>query len=1035
MAVEHGNPFAAHALPTPSNTPYQTPSRGLLDQNSRHNSSSPYSDTSMAPFPPDQSYFNDKTDSISSLHNPRFSQNLDISFIGEIHALKKEIEQKDLALEAAQKDGKRQKHAIGELEEAIDALAAEVTQLREDASRRAAKERSLEKAKRLLESDSTSAMSAIATERDDAQRRELGLERALEVERTKKRSLEADLENSYKIQDQERQRHHIDARSMDRRNHILESRIKTLVGELTALQITHRQQGHSHHRRNDSTQESVKAFEVAGARSYSRADSRMSNGSNDDVHGDREAMNSRASKRSGFRGFGGKAVNGLSLAEELGAEESDEELEHEAHVEMPLPSPDALLEEELTKPSRHTEDSKARKLMGLTFENANQAVEASPGQQSSKGVADYTTLSQRNPAAQHSDAATQFTPPSSPKPNLSEANNLPAKNIDYTEPAANQSRKRVAIPSVSTEPTSLKRDSSSKPQMVSTASQTIDIRRESVSISKLPDYESPPSRRTASASTQTDDGTASLAEAASNHLSPTDVPIISIHPPSSRPPSAHASVVLPPRTRNVSCQVDPLAFNSTKSSSMQTEEIRVDKRHIRVPSKTRSKHTATRARSPARPRSRSKEKGLKPTKMSDLGLAKIPRRNLRSPPPFEEEANHPPVPNIDDVYLGKNDDGPLTSSSPTGPRRPVRSGSILAGFDDTHDALSDKLDQDSDDGFLNGPPIRKTLSKVKDSWRLVPQSDEGIFDGPSSSKWDPEALKLGMGREKEKAPAIDARKTTSKTFQTKQSKPNLSKLPEFPGSEIVLPGATASGQRSRAPSEPGSSVGAPPFPVPTRSSSRKIPISASDGAASPTPYSTSFFTARRDQDQGRVAKKRKNDLRKVQSAAAVTKSTQVSSSKLPPLPFKTASHSRLGSLQKRGPSPNQFILPYPEQLPDSRPGSELSEMTKMQAGETSIENTNPQTTVVDAIAQTMVGEWMWKYIRKRTSFGITETAQQEFDMGKNGETRGSGGVRHKRWVWLAPYERAVIWSGKQPTSGPALLGKGGRKRKYFSLFL
>ena len=89
------------------------------------------------------------------------------------------------------------------------------------------------------------------------------------------------------------------------------------------------------------------------------------------------------------------------------------------------------------------------------------------------------------------------------------------------------------------------------------------------------------------------------------------------------------------------------------------------------------------------------------------------------------------------------------------------------------------------------------------------------------------------------------------------------------------------------------------------------------------------------------------------------------------------------------------------------------------------------TSEVDAIAQTMVGEWMWKYVRKRKSFGITESAQVEFEAERNhGENHSvSGGIRHKRWVWLAPYERAIMWSNKQPTSFPALLGKNGRKRK------
>jgi hypothetical protein len=91
-------------------------------------------------------------------------------------------------------------------------------------------------------------------------------------------------------------------------------------------------------------------------------------------------------------------------------------------------------------------------------------------------------------------------------------------------------------------------------------------------------------------------------------------------------------------------------------------------------------------------------------------------------------------------------------------------------------------------------------------------------------------------------------------------------------------------------------------------------------------------------------------------------------------------------------------------------------------------NTDPQsqtggtqpTGVVDAIAQTMVGEWMFKYVRRRTSFGVSES---------NG--KDDNGDRHKRWVWLAPYERAILWSSKQPSSGSALMGKTGRKRKSF----
>jgi hypothetical protein len=80
--------------------------------------------------------------------------------------------------------------------------------------------------------------------------------------------------------------------------------------------------------------------------------------------------------------------------------------------------------------------------------------------------------------------------------------------------------------------------------------------------------------------------------------------------------------------------------------------------------------------------------------------------------------------------------------------------------------------------------------------------------------------------------------------------------------------------------------------------------------------------------------------------------------------------------------------------------------------------------VVDAIAQTMVGEWMFKYVRRRKSFTVADN---------NGKD-DNGNDRHKRWVWLAPYERSILWSSKQPSSGSALMGKAGRKCKWKQFF-
>ena len=89
--------------------------------------------------------------------------------------------------------------------------------------------------------------------------------------------------------------------------------------------------------------------------------------------------------------------------------------------------------------------------------------------------------------------------------------------------------------------------------------------------------------------------------------------------------------------------------------------------------------------------------------------------------------------------------------------------------------------------------------------------------------------------------------------------------------------------------------------------------------------------------------------------------------------------------------------------------------------------------LVNSIAATMVGEWMWKYIRKRKSFGVESAgdfashAGEDYGVNFNSNAHGT---RHKRWVWLSPYERTIMWDSKQPTSGTALLGKKGRKRKF-----
>jgi hypothetical protein len=147
-------------------------------------------------------------------------------------------------------------------------------------------------------------------------------------------------------------------------------------------------------------------------------------------------------------------------------------------------------------------------------------------------------------------------------------------------------------------------------------------------------------------------------------------------------------------------------------------------------------------------------------------------------------------------------------------------------------------------------------------------------------------------------------------------------------------------------------------------------------------------------------------------------------------------------------SMQEVIVPAPQVIGPMSPVTSTNHITASAAAAAAAASQVEPPNLVDAIAATMVGEWMWKYIRKRKSFGIGEDSSAEISVpmppghqhaGSSTGSMGSAstsnntlsiqahGTRHKRWVWLSPYERTIMWDTKQPTSGQALLGKKGRK--------
>ena len=473
-----------------------------------------------------------------------------------------------------------------------------------------------------------------------------------------------------------------------------------------------------------------------------------------------------------------------------------------------------------------------------------------------------------------------------------------------------------------------------------------------------------------------------------------------------------------------------------RSIAVQTEEIRVDKRLNLLPPHLQPSAISSTPPSPE-PLDETKRFSPIPGNLPERNPRRIKsRRSLEqvlpsSPPSFSAEETR-------DAYPGNNDDGPLAKDKGT-IRRPHRISSLFAGFDNvSSDDADDFADADMSDSdyrtALSAPkphagrpskrisstptsvPENRELAEVSKplprTTSLLPIEDQDFNEEPGSAE---------IYSVQPRIPPKSAVRQLDKPLSLVTTKPNTMRR-----AALIQSGVAAHQSRSRSPSLP-EPVKEPPFPIPTRASSRKPPISASapsDGTRSPT--------WGRGSNRGPY---RTNSIRKVRSAAALPRggrnyrrhgsrspppmsaSTEAPESpQLPPMPsneittprYMRDSVSSRYKTHKKEPSANTSNTANTANTTNTRSGS--------------VGSSNQTTTVVDAIAQTMVGEWMFKYVRRRKSFGVPEANGTDGDNGN--------GARHKRWVWLAPYERAVMWSSKQPTSGSALLGKSGRKCKF-----
>ncbi|CRG90447.1 Trichohyalin [Talaromyces islandicus] len=932
-------------------------------------------------------------DTLSPLDPRRFTPTLHANLVSEILSLRRELESKS--------------KEIDNLESSLDESRNENETLSENLSKNVKENRSLKKQMKLLEGGTLSALGDIAKERDEAVENIAEVRKRLEQSQKKLKSQEEEVDRTQMLWERDRQAWDNEKRTWERKVHVAENRLKAILNEVAAAQAANEFQANNHDRESETAARDGN-MDSPGVRSSSALDKRRSSTTSDGSNYDNEPLNSGRFSSMSLINSAGLKGNGLNLADELDFDEEAEEeyMDNELFDERPT---------SVASQVSYTMASKARKILGLSNGHANRTAMETyqiPDMAFERidGEIKY----------EYKDVGVQYTPPPSPplRPSGSEGalDTQPEDIPPSIVPPSPPQMKDASVETWSTE-------------MISTSCQTVDVPSPPGTSKSVAEEEPEPTipvMVTASTQTETEieDQEVIIEEAAAvdlANLSPA-VPVITIIPPGSEPTSPRSSVVLPPHTKSMSSQTDADLSYDVRSVAMQTEEIRIDKRPVKLPASLLP--SAIIDQPPTKPEADDNSVPfISPPPRSPYRKASQTSLNTK------EKASKDKQPDLIQAYPGNNDNGPLAENDNFDIRRPFRSSSLFAGFDtisddEQPDPVPELPDVFSEDDLFNRPTASFTLR----SGRMV--SRRPLEEGPLEEEDEFDIDLPSTLQKRNNSPKKKSRPPPKMGSGLRQA--------DIRRAALISNGATAHQRtRPRSPSDPsidsgstGTAARPPPFPVPVRYSSRNVATGSSDGAQSPTPYSSvSNASARKAR---RIA--RQPTLRKTRSAAAAVQKTDQHGR--PRSRSPTSVYTSAISNSSQAPDSPRLPLPIdemprmkrpPRRIPSSRPRSAWSHTHTVEESPDHIQPTS----VVDAIAQTMVGEWMFKYVRRRKSFGMSDT-KETWELGKNTTEEvsaniNSTGVRHKRWVWLAPYERAVMWSSKQPTSGPALLGKSGRK--------
>lgn len=971
---------SSSSMLTPAETPYETPPLSRSRRSSRRGtprelSSSPPRLPSNASDHPRQNEGN-----VFGIDPKRFTPTLHASLVSEILTLRRELESKH--------------RFIDNLESNFASVKSENDNLSSQLTQSAKESRLADHRFKTLENGTLDAVEDLVRERDDAKSASADLKTKLDNLNKRSRKQEEETVQSYNSWEREKQSWENERRQLERRVHVTESRLRTFVEEMSIQQNALEKQ-------DIESEPGDSAFKDSGLGNDSDAGSIRS-------YRPLKHMRNQSSIsiRSIARSFGSpkKGLTSTNLADELGFDEEEEyDMDESEHDDDELLGTSMLGRTSSRRSVASTGSSKAMKLLGLsdaaplgrsdTKDIATSNSSRAPRPGSIPEIAAQLGLQLAGAALRYVDSGVQSSRPSSPAILPSKAKDVitldDARLLDGTGPdnsthAYTQDAGQTRLSLVDQRQKNVPLSPPETP-----VAPTIPMNNEP---DRTPTAEIRPVYQCSSTQTDFSETTQSSSLRRNSTAESVSIPFIAIHPPMS--PSS-GFPVLPPGTADASVQTDSDLPANSCDAAVQTEEIRVDNRPIKLPPHLLPSSVDDFVYSEIVVAKQND--GVIPEITGSQSFVQGPRRNSNKLPLKALDLPRPillAAAREEERMKGKQF-APFANTSTI---QSYFGNSTKWHESDTAEEYTSDIDPN--DIFGTTPGLTRHRSAFNGPPKTVPEDRE------ISPAHDPLA---GSGRRDSEVSSPGARPWSSRGRV---------------GSSWSSHAGIRYQSRSPSPTSRGSSSqgtsSQPPFPIPLRSSSRVRSAATSESNSSPTRQNTRSLASRRSDRDMHLA--RKPSLRKVQSSSTMKSATRMSP--------RRRRRAQLTPIQSMA---FDSSLSFPPPMPDTplesailSPQTDYSDTAEvrniMQASESAIEdNSNQEASLVDAIAATMVGEWMWKYVRRRRSFGVGESTPSE---------DGMNGTRHKRWVWLSPYERTIMWSSKQPNSGMALLGKTGRKCEF-----